>query len=126
MPNCSRIGLVTLSSNAIGNCVGLNGSSCGDDSQVPGIDISCTSGQLASWNSGRGFPVVGGTAVGGTAVGGTAVCDLSGWRIMIHTTATTSATTSAIAPAAISARIRWRLRRLLVAILRPSASRVVR
>ena len=39
---------------------------------MPGIEIICTSGQLASWNSGRGFlPVVGGTAVGGTAVGGT-------------------------------------------------------
>ena len=41
--------------------------------------------------------------------------DFSGWRIMIHTTATTSATTSAIAPAAMSASIRWRFRRLLVA-----------
>ncbi len=56
-PNSARIGLVTLSSSAIGNCIGLNGSSCGDDSQVPGIDITSTSGQLASWNSGRGFDV---------------------------------------------------------------------
>ncbi len=114
MPNCSRIGLVTLSSNAIGNWTGLNGSSCGDDSQVPGIEISCTSGQLASWNSGRGFlPVVGGTAVGGTAVGGTAVGGFSGWRITTTTIATISTTTSAIAPAAMSARIRWRFRRLV-------------
>src|SRR5262245_17553914 len=98
----------------MGNCVGLNGSSTVDDSQVPGIEISCTSGQLASWNSGRGLPVVG-PLVGGTADGGSAVLGLSGWRTMIHTTATTSATTSAIAPAAMSASNRWRFRRLLVA-----------
>ena len=50
-----RSGLVTFSSSAIGNCTGFSGSSCGEDSQVPGIDSTSTSGQLASWNSGRGF-----------------------------------------------------------------------
>ena len=46
--NCSLIGRVTLSSNAFGNCTGLSGLSCSDDSQVPGIASSCTSGQLES------------------------------------------------------------------------------
>ena len=104
---------MTLSSNAIGNWTGLNGSSCGEDSQVPGIEITCTSGQLASWNSGRGFfvgrpPAL---AVGGTAVGGTAVGGVSGWRSTTTTIATTNTTTRAIAPAATSARMRWRFRR---------------
>ena len=50
----------------------------GEDSHVPGTESICTSGQLASWNSGRGFLVVGGTPVGGTAVGGTALGGVSG------------------------------------------------
>src|SRR5258705_6322870 len=79
-PTCWRSELVTLSSSAIGNWVGLNGSSCGEDSHVPGIEIIETSGQLASWNSGRGFFVVGGTAVGGTARAGIAVAGASGLR----------------------------------------------
>src|SRR3981189_778541 len=91
VPNASRSGLVTLSSSAIGNWTGFSGSSCGDDSQVPGIDINWTSGQLASWNSGRGLDDVGGTAVGGMApmLGGIAVGGVSGWGRPTTTAATT-------------------------------------
>jgi hypothetical protein len=39
---------------------------------VPGTDINWTSGQLASWNSGRGLDGDGPVLVGGTALGGTA------------------------------------------------------
>lgn len=89
-----------------GNCVGLNGSSCGEDSQVPGIETIITSGQSADWNSGRGFRVADGpgTPAGGSAVGG--ADGVSGRRITITTIVTTSTTTSAIAAAAIRARMR--------------------
>ncbi len=97
----------------MGNWVGFSGSSVGEDSQVPGIAIRSTSGQLASWNSGRGFfsPgwLVGGTAVGGTALGGD-----SGRRTTITMMATINATATAIAPAATRPRMRWRLRRAFV------------
>jgi hypothetical protein len=79
---------------------------------VPGIEIIETSGQLASWNSGRGFFDVGGTAVGGTADGGSAVYGVSGLRSTTITIATINTTTRAIAPAATSARMRWRFRRV--------------
>src|SRR5271156_3666041 len=53
--NWSLIGRVTLSNNAFGNSTGFSGLSCSDDSQVPGIAISCSSGQLESWAAGRGL-----------------------------------------------------------------------
>src|ERR1700754_3838819 len=87
-PNCWRSGLVTFSISAAGNCTGLSGSSVSEDSHVPGTEITCTSGQLASWNSGRGFFVVGGTPVGGTAEGGSAVDGVSGLRSTTITIAT--------------------------------------
>ena len=90
----------------MGNWTGLNGSSCGDDSQVPGIDIACTSGQLASWNSGRGFLPVGGIPPGGADVGGTALGGVSGDFCQTHTSTTTSTTTSATATAATRPRMR--------------------
>ena len=87
-------------------------------SHVPGIEISWTSGQLASWNSGRGFFVVGTPEgpVGGTALGGSAVGGVSGLRSTTITIATISTTTRPTAPAANSARNRWRFRRLVLAI----------
>jgi len=88
----------------------------GEDSQVPGMEIRLTSGQLASWKAGRGFrpgTLVGGTAVGGTAVGGVAVGGDDGRRTTITMIATTSPTTTATVPAATRARMRWRRRRSL-------------
>ena len=89
--------------------------------------IKLTSGQLASWNSGRGF-LPPGTLVGGTAVGGTADGGDAGLRITTTMIATTRATTTAIAPAAMRPRMRWRLRRFCVLVFGPClpASRVSR
>src|ERR1700758_3101052 len=73
--NCWEICPVTLCSNAFGNCIGLSGSSCGADSQVPGTLTTCTSGHAASCEAGRGLcgwgvADDGGRTPGGTALGG--------------------------------------------------------
>ena len=102
--------------------MGFSGSSLGEDSQVPGIAIKSTSGQLASWNSGRGFFSPGWLVVGGTAVGGTALGGDAGRRTTITMMATISATATAIAPAAMRPRMRWRLRRALVREVRAMES----
>src|ERR1700744_1561977 len=113
-PTCPPSGPVTLSSNAFGNCVGLAGSSCGDDSQVPGTATTCTSGQDESCDAGRGlcgWVVVddGGRMPGGTALGGAS-------RLRSSTTASamTNSTTAAIERAAVQARARCRLLRTVV------------
>ena len=68
---------------------------------MPGITSAITSGQLASWNSGRGLVCPGAVVDGGTAVGGTALGGESGRRTITTTITTTSATTTATAAAAI-------------------------
>src|ERR1700722_18025638 len=104
--NCSVIGRVTLSNNAFENWTGLSGLSCSDDSQVPGIAISCTSGQLGAWGAGRGLCGYAALLVGGTMLGGTALGGVSRCRRTPTTTKITSPTTSGTAGGAINRRKR--------------------
>src|SRR5262245_54127760 len=77
-----------FSISEFGFAVGLNGSSTALDSQVPGIAITCTSGQLAGWADGRSGD--------GGVTGGLGTRPASRYHATSATSATSSTTINAI------------------------------